>query len=237
MIILPAIDIRGGRAVRLLRGEYENMTVYSSDPVAVARGFADAGASNLHVVDLDGALSGETDNYGIIKDIISNTGMSVEVGGGIRDEKRIEKYLSAGASRVILGTAAAEDPAFLRGSVEKYGARIAVGVDIKDGKVATHGWTKTRGDALGFIAELEDLGVRNVICTDVSRDGTLEGTNIALYRELKEKFSLDITASGGITDVSELRELAKMKIYGAVLGKALYDGKISLAAALETEKI
>ena len=237
MIILPAIDIRGGKAVRLTRGEYENMTVYSSDPVAVASGFYAAGATNLHVVDLDGALSGKTENYGVIKRIIEKTSMSVEVGGGIRDEERIEKYLSSGARRVILGTAAAERPEFVRDAVKKYGSHIAVGVDIKGGKVATHGWTAAAGDAYEFIAYLEEVGVTNVIVTDVSRDGTLGGTNIGLYRELKERFSLDITASGGITDVSELCELAKMKIYGAVLGKALYDGKIALSAALETEKI
>jgi phosphoribosylformimino-5-aminoimidazole carboxamide ribotide isomerase len=224
MIILPAIDIRGGQAVRLLRGEYSDMTVYSSDPVAVAEGFSSAGAGNLHVVDLDGALSGET-------------GMSVEVGGGIRSAGRIEKYLAAGAARVILGTAAVENPDFLRESAKKYDRRIAVGVDIKDGKVATHGWTKAEGDAFEFIAELEKIGVGNVICTDVSRDGALMGTNVALYRKLKERFSLDITASGGITDVGELIELKKIGVFGAILGKALYDGRISLAAALETEKL
>lgn len=237
MIILPAIDIRGGKAVRLTRGEYDSMTVYSSDPVAVAGGFAAAGAKNLHVVDLDGALSGETENFNVIKEIIKSTDMSVEVGGGIRDEERIKKYLSAGAERVILGTVAAEKPDFVRDTVKKYGAHVAVGVDIKGGKVATHGWTESAGDAVGFIEYLESVGVKNVICTDVSRDGALGGTNIALYRELKEKFTLDITASGGITDVSELCELAKMKIYGAILGKALYDGRLSLDTALETEKI
>ncbi len=210
--------------MRLLRGEYSDMTVYSSDPVAVAEGFSSAGAGNLHVVDLDGALSGET-------------GMSVEVGGGIRSAGRIEKYLAAGAARVILGTAAVENPDFLRESAKKYDRRIAVGVDIKDGKVATHGWTKAEGDAFEFIAELEKIGVGNVICTDVSRDGALMGTNVALYRKLKERFSLDITASGGITDVGELIELKKIGVFGAILGKALYDGRISLAAALETEKL
>jgi phosphoribosylformimino-5-aminoimidazole carboxamide ribotide isomerase len=163
--------------------------------------------------------------------------MSVEVGGGIRSAGRIEKYLAAGAARVILGTAAVENPDFLRESAKKYDRRIAVGVDIKDGKVATHGWTKAEGDAFEFIAELEKLGVGNVICTDVSRDGALMGTNVALYRKLKERFSLDITASGGITDVGELIELKKIGVFGAILGKALYDGRISLAAALETEKL
>ncbi|MBR7083310.1 MAG: 1-(5-phosphoribosyl)-5-[Clostridia bacterium] len=237
MIILPAIDIRGGQAVRLLRGEYSDMTVYSSDPVAVDEGFSSAGAGNLHVVDLDGALSGETDNYDIIRRIIEKTGMSVEVGGGIRDDERIEKYLAAGAERVILGTAAVENPDFLREAVKKYGRRIAIGVDIKGGKVATHGWTRASGDALEFIAELEKIGVGNVICTDVSRDGALSGTNIELYSELKERFSLNVTASGGITDVGELVELKKIGVFGAILGKALYDGKISLSAALETEKL
>lgn len=237
MIILPAIDIRGGKAVRLCRGEYDNMTVYSSDPVAVASGFAAAGATNLHVVDLDGALSGETDNYDVIKRIIEKTSMSVEVGGGIRDEARMEKYLSAGAERVILGTVAAENPDSVRDAVKKYGAHVAVGVDIKGGKVATHGWTEAAGDAFEFIAYLEGVGVTNVIVTDVSRDGALGGTNIALYRELKEKFTLDITASGGITDVGELYELKKIGVYGAILGKAIYDGKINLSAALETEKL
>lgn len=223
--------------MRLIRGEYDDMTVYSDDPVAVAEGFASVGAKNLHVVDLDGALSGETDNYDIIRRIIEKTDMRVEVGGGVRDGERIEKYLAAGAARVILGTAAVEKPDFLREAVKKYDRRVAVGVDIKGGKVATHGWTKAEGEAFEFIGFLESVGVGNVICTDVSRDGALTGTNVALYRELRERFKIDITASGGITAISELIELDEIGVFGAILGKAIYDGKINLAAALETEKL
>ena len=237
MIILPAIDLRGGSAVRLLRGEYGNMTVYSSDPLGVANEFAACGAKNLHVVDLDGALSGETDNYETIKKIIGVKALAVEVGGGIRDEKKVEKYLSVGAARVILGTSAVENFAFLTDMVKKYGDKIAVGVDIKNGGVATHGWTETAGDAFDFLRKVEGVGVKTVICTDVSRDGACEGTNVALYRTLKEKFKMNVVASGGITEISELETLAKTGLYGAILGKALYSGKISLAEALKTEKI
>jgi len=238
MIILPAIDIRGGNAVRLLRGEYDNMTVYSSDPLAVAEGFAACGAKNMHVVDLDGALSGDTDNYETIKRLVAVKGLNVEVGGGIRDEKKIYDYLSLGAVRVILGTAAVESDEFLSDMVKKYGAGIAVGADIKDGLVATHGWTKLSGiDIYGFMSHIQNIGVKTVICTDVSRDGACEGTNMELYRSLKDNFKMNIIASGGITELDELKTLAKMDIYGAILGKALYSGKISLAEAIKTEII
>ncbi len=238
MIILPAIDIRGGNAVRLLRGEYDNMTVYSDDPLSVANGFAACGAKNMHVVDLDGALSGDTDNYDTIKKLIAVKDMKVEVGGGIRDESKIYKYLSLGAARVILGTVAVENDAFLTDMVKKYGEGIAVGIDIKNGHVATHGWTKlARGDVYDFMSHIEQIGVKTVICTDVSRDGACEGTNIDLYGSLKEKFKMNIIASGGITDVDELKTLAQMKIYGAILGKALYSGKMTLSDAIMTEKI
>ena len=205
MIILPAIDLRGGKAVRLLRGEYDNMTVYGENPVAVAASFAEAGAKNLHVVDLDGALSGNTDNMETIKNIISETKMRTEVGGGIRDEKRIYKYLSLGAERVILGTVAAENPAFAEEMVKKYGSAIAVGADVKNGEIATHGWTKTTGtDINTFMKMMENMGVATVICTDVSRDGALMGTNMELYRALSEKYGIGIIASGGITTVDEV---------------------------------
>ena len=188
MIILPAIDLRGGKAVRLLRGEYDNMTVYGENPAAVAASFAEAGAKNLHVVDLDGALSGNTDNMETIKKIIAETKMNVEVGGGIRDEKRIYNYLSLGAVRVILGTVAAENPAFAEEMVKKYGSAIAVGADVKNGEIATHGWTKTTGtDIDTFMKMMENMGVATVICTDVSRDGARMGTNMELYRALTEK--------------------------------------------------
>jgi phosphoribosylformimino-5-aminoimidazole carboxamide ribotide isomerase len=238
MIVLPAIDLRGGKAVRLLRGEYDNMTVYGENPVAVAASFAEAGASNLHVVDLDGALSGNTDNMAMIKSIISETKMSVEVGGGIRNEERVYTYLSMGAERVILGTVAAENPAFAEEMVKKYGAHIAVGADVKNGEIATHGWTKTTGtDVHTFMKMMENMGVATVICTDVSRDGALMGTNMELYRELSEKYGIGIIASGGITTVDEVYELAKMKVFGAILGKAIYNGNIDLREAVKAEKI
>lgn len=238
MIILPAIDLRGGKAVRLLRGEYDNMTVYGENPVAVAASFAEAGASNLHVVDLDGALSGNTDNMDMIKNIISETKMSVEVGGGIRNEERVYTYLSMGAERVILGTVAAENPAFAKEMVKKYGSHIAVGADVKNGEIATHGWTKTTGtDVHTFMKMMENMGVATVICTDVSRDGALMGTNMELYRELSEKYGIGIIASGGITTVNEVYELAKMNVFGAILGKAIYNGNIDLREAVKAEKI
>lgn len=238
MIILPAIDLRGGKAVRLLRGEYDNMTVYGEDPLAVAYSFVEKGAKNLHVVDLDGALSGNTDNFDMIKKLISKSEMSVEVGGGIRDEKRIYSYLEMGAERVILGTIAAEDPAFAEEMAKKYGAHIAVGADIKDGEIATHGWTKKSGtDTDTFFRMMEDMGVSTVICTDVSRDGALMGTNMELYKHLSEKFSVDLIASGGITTVEEVFELANMKMFGAILGKAIYNGNIDLCEAVKAEKI
>ncbi|MGN1095835.1 MAG: 1-(5-phosphoribosyl)-5-[(5-phosphoribosylamino)methylideneamino]imidazole-4-carboxamide isomerase [Eubacteriales bacterium] len=238
MKIFPAIDLRGGKAVRLLRGEYDNMTVYADDPLSVAFSFKEKGASNLHTVDLDGALSGNTENFDMIKRLICESGLSVEVGGGIRDEDRIYKYLSAGAARVILGTVAAENPSFLYEMVKKYGEHIAVGADIKDGMIATHGWTKTTGvDIDAFCKTLSDMGVSTVICTDISRDGALMGTNIELYGKLAAKFPINIIASGGITDIKELYTLADMKIYGAILGKAIYNGNISLEEAIKTEKI
>ena len=238
MIVLPAIDLRGAKAVRLLRGEYDNMTVYGENPVAVASSFAEKGASNLHVVDLDGALSGNTDNMEMIKKIISETKMSVEVGGGIRDEERIYRYLEMGAERVILGTVAAENPAFAEDMVKKYGAHIAVGADVKNGEIATHGWTKTTGtDIYTFMKMMENMGVSTVICTDVSRDGALMGTNMALYKELSEKYGIGIIASGGITTIDEVYELAKMNVFGAILGKAIYNGNIDLAEAVKAENI
>lgn len=238
MIILPAIDLRGGKAVRLLRGDYDKMTVYGDDPLAVALSFRECGASNLHAVDLDGALSGDNDNFDTVKELISKSGLSVEVGGGVRDEARVYKYLSVGAERVILGTAAAENPDFVSEMVKKYGAHIAVGADIKNGTVATHGWTKSSGkDVMEFLNTLESIGVTTVICTDVSRDGALVGTNMELYKKLREKFSLNLIASGGITRLEELSELANLGMYGAILGKAVYNGNISLAEAIKTEKI
>lgn len=234
MILFPAIDLRGGRVVRLTRGDYGCMTVYDESPLDAARDFRSAGAKHLHVVDLDGAKDGGTPNFDVIASLAATSGLALEVGGGIRSEAVIEKYLAAGVERVILGTAALNDPDFLKAALKKHGDRIAVGVDISEGRVATHGWTHvTEVDCFEFIHELEDAGVKTVICTDISKDGALMGTNLDLYRRLKSEFSLDVIASGGITSIDELKKLSDSGIYGAILGKALYAGRIKLADALE----
>lgn len=233
MKIFPAIDIRDGKVVRLVQGDYDRMTIYGDDPVSTARGFESAGAKYLHLVDLDGAKDGELVNFDTIKSIVESTGLYVEIGGGIRDRERIEKYLEAGAGRVILGSAAVEDREFLERSVKEYGSRIAVGVDAKDGKVAIHGWkTVTDIDSFGFCRYLESIGTDAVIYTDIARDGSETGTNIEVYRKLKEVCGLKITASGGITDISEIEQLRGVT-YAAILGKSLYTGKIDLAEAIE----
>jgi len=233
MFLFPAIDIKGQKVVRLLRGDYDQVTVYESTPVEAALGFAETGARHLHVVDLDGAKDGETSNFATIREVLSATGMEVEVGGGIRDLARIERYLNAGASRVILGTAALENPAFLHEALAKFGEAVAVGVDAVDGRVATHGWLHiSETDSFAFCREMRDMGVKTVIYTDVSRDGTLSGTNMDAYRQLAQIEGLRIVASGGITYYDELRELSAMGTYAAILGKALYSGKLDLRKAL-----
>ena len=233
MKIFPAIDLKDKKVVRLLLGDYDKVTVYGDDPLAQAKHFKLCGAQNLHVVDLDGAKSGNNPNFDIIKQLSEKSGLFLEVGGGIRDEERIRNYLSAGAGRVILGTAAAENPQFLAETVKKYGDIIAVGIDIKEGAVATHGWTKTSGiSAFDFFDEIEKIGVSTVICTDISRDGAERGTNLDLYKELSEKFSMNIIASGGVSSITDIIELKKMNIYGAIIGKALYTGAIDLKEAL-----
>ena len=233
MQLFPAIDLRGGNVVRLTQGDYDKMTVYGEDPCAQARAFLDAGAKNLHVVDLDGAKDGALSNFDAVSAIIAATGMFVEVGGGIRDEARVRAYLEQGAGRVILGTAALRDFAFLQRMVDKYGEKIAVGVDAKDGFVATHGWLETsevRG--VDFCRRLRDTGVKTVIYTDISRDGKMQGTNLELYKELSQIEGLDIVASGGISSLKEI-EILKNEVYGAILGKALYLGAIDLKEALK----
>lgn len=233
MHLFPAIDIKDRRVVRLLRGDYDRVTVYESTPIEAARGFAEAGAKYLHMVDLDGAKDGETSNFETIREVLTETGLKVEVGGGIRDAARIERYLAAGASRVILGTAALEDPAFLREAVRLFGDAVAVGVDAVDGRVATHGWLRVSDtDSFDFCRAMRDVGVGTVIYTDVSRDGTLGGTNMDAYRKLVTIPDLRIVASGGITYYDELRELNAMGVYAAILGKALYSGRLDLREAL-----
>ncbi len=233
MEIFPAIDLIDGCVVRLVRGDYEQKTVYSKDPVSTACDFAAAGARYLHVVDLDGARDGGTPNIETVKEIVAASGLSVEVGGGIRSEETIENYLDAGVLRVILGTAALEDREFLKNAVADYGWRIAVGVDVKDGMVAIKGWREVTGtDCFSFCEELEKIGVSTVICTDISKDGLLAGTNMELYKELVKRFSMDITASGGISTTDDIRKLKSLGLYGAILGKALYTGAIDLKDAL-----
>ena len=237
MQIFPAIDLRGGQVVRLYQGDYDKETVYAQDPCAVARDFIAAGAGYLHVVDLDGAKDGTLANFDTIAAIVRQGGLSIEVGGGIRSEETIQKYLDAGVYRVILGTAAITQPDFLENMVAKYGEKIAVGVDIKDGMVAIKGWTEVSAltcDA--FCEKLEKMGVKTIICTDISKDGLLSGTNLELYRHLGETYHMDIVASGGVSSLEDVAALEKMGLYGAILGKALYTGHIDLAEAVKLAK-
>ena len=233
MELFPAIDLRGGKAVRLVQGDYHQMTVYSDRPEQVAEEFRRLGARNLHLVDLDGAKEGAPVNLETIRSILSLGGFFVEVGGGIRNEQRVAEYLEMGVSRVILGTAAVTDPEFLNRMVEKYGERIAVGVDARDGRVATHGWLETTDlDSFDFCCDLRRRGVRTVIYTDISKDGKLEGTNLAAYRRLCAIEGLAVVASGGISALEELGQLDEMGAAGAILGKALYTGRLRLDEAV-----
>ena len=233
MILLPAIDLYEKKVVRLTRGDYAKMTVYNDDPVAQAKLFQEAGAQWLHTVDLEGAKDGSTPNYSVIEAICKDTSLKVEIGGGIRSLDTIQKYLDAGVERVILGTKAVTDPAFLEESLDKFGSHIAVGVDIKDGKIAIKGWLETAQDSVeDFFTKLCKLGVSTVICTDVSKDGMLAGTNVDIYRQLSQKFSLDLIASGGVSSQEDLTRLKALGLYGAILGKALYTGALALKTAL-----
>lgn len=234
MILFPAIDLRDGQVVRLTEGDYGRMNVYGLDPVRTAEGFCAAGASHLHVVDLDGAKDGAPRNLGVIRKLAQVPGLFVQAGGGIRTAERVESYLGMGIGRVILGTAALRDPDFLSAMVRAHGARIAVGVDAQDGMAAVGGWLETTGtDAMDFCKKLRDMGVQTVIYTDISRDGTLRGTNLAAYRALSEIHGFQVVASGGISGIQEIGELADMGIYGAIVGKALYERKLDLKAALK----
>lgn len=236
MKIFPAVDIRNGKAVRLTQGDYDKMTVYGDNPYSVACGFKDAGAECVHTVDLDGALTGKPENAEVISRIAS-LGLELEVGGGIRDRERIEMYLGVGARRVILGTVAAENPSFVVECVKAYGDAVAVGVDARDGKVAVRGWKETTDrDAFDFCLFLRDAGVGTVIYTDISRDGKLQGMNLAAYGKLCATEGLNVIASGGLTRADEIVALRQMKAYGAILGKAMYDGVLPLSVALAAAK-
>ena len=234
MYIYPAIDLYGGKAVRLFKGDYAQMTVYSDNPVSVAKDFAAAGASHIHLVDLEGAKIGKPANLETIRAIVETTGLFAEVGGGIRDMETVDSYLSIGVSRVILGTAAVKDSDFLNAALQKYGEKIAVGVDLKDGFVAIKGWTETSDlKAEEFFEKMQKSGVKTIICTDISRDGAMKGTNRALYRALSEKFDIDLIASGGVSSMEDVMALADMKLHGAIIGKAYYIGAIDLKQAVE----
>ena len=237
MILFPAIDLFEKKAVRLYKGDYANMTVYSENPIEIARDFEACGCTHIHMVDLEGAKDGTTPNLSIVEQVARETSLFVEIGGGIRNMETVERYLNAGVSRVILGTAAVNDEAFLREAVGKYGEKIAVGADVKDGYIAIKGWLETSAVTLeDFLKKMESIGVRNIICTDISKDGAMKGTNLALYKSLSEKFRLDITASGGVSSKEDLCQLREMDLYGAIIGKAYYTGVIDLKEALEVAK-
>ena len=237
MILFPAIDLYDRKAVRLYKGDYNQMTVYSENPIEIARDFSSCGATHIHMVDLEGAKDGTTPNLSIVEQIAKETDLFVEIGGGIRNMETVEKYLSCGVSRVILGTAAVTDPSFLEKAVATYGNKIAVGADVKDGKIAIKGWLENSVYTLDdFMARLETLGVSNVICTDISKDGAMKGTNRELYRELSRKYSVSITASGGVSDLDDIAALREMELYGAIIGKAYYTGAIELKEALAVAK-
>lgn len=237
MLIYPAIDLFEGKAVRLFKGDYAQMTVYSNNPVEVALDFKVAGATHIHLVDLEGAKSGTTPNLDTVCSIKNAAGLFCEVGGGIRSMEVVDRYIDAGVDRVILGTAAVTDPDFLQAAVKKHGEKIAVGVDIKEGKVAIKGWTeKSQLDAFDFCDSLQKLGVTTLICTDISLDGAMKGTNVPLYKELSERFNMQIIASGGVSSMADVEHLRALDMYGAIIGKAYYTGAIDLKKAIEVAK-
>ncbi len=237
MKLFPAIDLYSGNAVRLYKGDYDNMTVYSEDPLSVAKNFERAGAQFIHLVDLEGAKTGKTPNLAVIKKIVENTTLFSELGGGIRSIETVEKYLNIGVDRVILGTAAVTDEAFLKEALKKFSDRIAVGIDIKDGYVAIKGWTlKSKSTYEEFLQKMQCLGVRTVIVTDISKDGAMKGTNRELYAALSNKFDIDIIASGGVSSMDDIVALKEMGLYGAIIGKAYYTGSIDLRKAVEAAR-
>ena len=234
MNIFPAIDLIGGKAVRLVKGDYDKVTVYNDDPVSVAKSFEKCGARFMHVVDLDGAKDGSTANFDTIGAIVANSSLSVEVGGGIRNMETVRKYIRIGVDRVIIGTAAVKDPDFLEEAVRTFPENIAVGVDIKDGMVAIKGWTElSEYSCFDFCEKMQKTGVKTIICTDVSKDGMMMGTNLELYASLQSRYDMNIVASGGVSTLEDVKKLSEMGLYGAILGKALYTGAIDLSEALK----
>ena len=237
MLIFPAIDLYEGKAVRLYKGDYAKMTVYSEKPVELAADFARQGVSNLHLIDLEGAKTGQTPNLETIRAIRNAAPLFIQVGGGIRSMSVIDAYLSAGVDRVILGTAAVTNPEFAGAAVQEFGDKIAVGADIKDGYIAISGWTVSSGlDPLNFCRRMQELGIRTLVCTDVSKDGAMQGTNRSLYRQLSQTLKMNIIASGGISSVEDIKALRKMNLHGAVIGTAAYTGAIDLRQAIEAAR-
>ena len=237
MNIFPAIDLYDGKAVRLFKGDYNQMTVYSNEPLEVARKFEAAGAKFLHLVDLEGAKVGKPANLETIKKIVDNTDLFTEVGGGIRNIEIAKAYIDSGVNRIILGTAAVENEDLLKEAIALFGDKVAVGVDLKDGFVAIKGWTeKSTISADDFLSKMESLGVKTVICTDISRDGAMQGSNNALYKQLGEKYNIDLIASGGVSTIDDIKALTEMNLYGAIIGKAYYIGAIDLKEAIEVAK-
>ncbi|MBR2406741.1 MAG: 1-(5-phosphoribosyl)-5-[Clostridia bacterium] len=237
MLIFPAIDLYEGKAVRLFKGDYAQMTVYNDDPVSVVQDFAAAGATHVHLVDLEGARTGDTPNFETVRKIKQESGLFCEIGGGVRSHEVIRRYLDAGIDRVILGTAAVTEPGFVESAVREHGDKIAVGVDIRDGYVAVKGWTeKSAMKAFEFCEKMQKIGVKTLICTDISRDGAMQGTNVELYRELSQRFCMNIVASGGVSSMDDVKRLTAMELYGAIVGKAYYTGAISLREAIEVAR-
>ena len=237
MKLFPAIDLYDGKAVRLYKGDYNEMTVYSENPIEIALDFEKKGAKFIHIVDLEGARDGTTPNIEIVKQIATTTSLFTEIGGGIRSIETVKTYIENGVDRVILGTAAVKDEAFLLEAVKLYGEKIAVGVDVKDGFVAIKGWTEaSQYTCFDFCEKMQKIGVKTIICTDISKDGAMQGTNRELYKELSEKFSIDITASGGVSSIDDIKALRKLDLYGAIIGKAYYIGAIDLEEALEAAR-
>ncbi len=237
MNIFPAIDLYDKKAVRLYKGDYQQMTIYSDKPWEIAKDFQSKGAKFIHVVDLEGAKTGETPNLDVVKRIASETDLFLEIGGGIRDMKTVKAYLENGASRVILGTSAVNDEDFLKEAIATYGEKIAVGADVKDGYIAIKGWIeKSQYSLEDFLNKMQSLGVKTIICTDISKDGAMKGTNLALYNELSRKYTLDLIASGGVSNIDDIKALKEMNLYGAIIGKAYYTGAIDLKEAIEVAK-
>ena len=237
MIIFPAIDLYDKKAVRLFKGNYDEMTVYSENPPEIAKDFAASGATHIHIVDLEGAKNGDTPNLEVVKAIKKASGLFCEIGGGIRDMKTVDKYIESGIDRVILGTAAVKDEKFLTEAVSKYGEKIAVGADIKDGYVAIKGWIeKSEYECFEFCEKMQAIGVKTLICTDISKGGAMMGTNHELYKTLSEKFKMQIVASGGVSSIDDVKKLSNLDIYGAIIGKAYYTGAINLKEAIEVAK-